>query len=768
MAMINVAINGFGRIGRLVVSAMVENGLLGDELDIVAVVDVSTDADYFAYQLKYDSVHGRFRGEISTEKSDPARAENDVLVVNGRRIRCLPAPKDLSLLPWKEMNVGIVIEASGLFTEADLARAHLAAGAKKVLITAPGKGVDVKTIVMGVNHDEYDAARHHIVSNASCTTNCLAPVVHVLMKEGFGIESGLMTTIHAYTATQKTVDGPSKKDWRGGRAAAINIIPSSTGAAKAVGEVLPATKGKLTGMAFRVPTADVSAVDLTIRTEKDTSIQEIDAALRRASQTYLKGVLGVTDEELVSTDFIHDDRSSIYDAKATLENNLKGEKRFFKIVSWYDNEWGYSMRVADLAALMAEKGIDKGDNLSLKGIDDVSLKGKRVFMRVDFNVPTENGAITDDFRIVSAAPTIRRALDAGARLVLASHLGRPAEKGYEKEFSLAPVAVRLAEVLGKPVKFVTDCVGPVAEEAVAALKDGEVCLLENLRFYPGEAVNDEGFAKKLAALADVYVNDAFGTSHRDAASMTGVPRILGGGVAGDLVKKEVDVIHGALKNPGRPFVAVLGGAKVSDKVFVVKNLLSLVDEVLVGGAMAYTFMKAAGIETGSSRVETTVKDKKGVEKPVLKMAQEILELAKAKGKRIVLPIDHVVVQKVEAGAPTKVVDTLEAGWMGVDIGPKTRALFAEKLSTAKTALWNGPMGVFEIKGFDEGTITVAKAFAEITAKGAVTIVGGGDAAAAVRSLGYDDKVTHVSTGGGASLEMFEGKFLPGIAALDLK
>ncbi|MBI5542313.1 MAG: type I glyceraldehyde-3-phosphate dehydrogenase, partial [Deltaproteobacteria bacterium] len=311
--MVNVAINGFGRIGRQVVGAMLEKGVLGKELNVVAVVDVSTDADYFAYQLRYDSVHGRFKGEVRTEKSKPDAKENDVIVVNGCKIKCLPAAKDLSLLPWKAMNVDLVIEGTGLFTEADLARGHLAAGAKKVLITAPGKGVDVKTLVMGVNDEEYDPRKHHIVSNASCTTNCLAPVVHVLLKEGFGIETGLMTTIHSYTATQKTVDGPSKKDWRGGRAAAMNIIPSSTGAAKAVGEVLPATKGKLTGMAFRVPTADVSAVDLTIRTTRDTSIDEIDKAMKNASQTYLTGILGVTSEELVSTDFIHDDRSSIYD-----------------------------------------------------------------------------------------------------------------------------------------------------------------------------------------------------------------------------------------------------------------------------------------------------------------------------------------------------------------------------------------------------------------------------------------------------------------------
>ena len=246
-----------------------------------------------------------------------------------------------------------VVESTGFFTFSEKAKGHLAAGAKKVILSAPGKG-EVKTVVIGVNEQEYDTTKHNIVSNASCTTNCLAPVVHVLMKEGIGIETGLMTTIHSYTATQKTVDGPSKKDWRGGRAAALNIIPSTTGAAKAVGEVLPATKGKLTGMSFRVPTADVSVVDLTFRSVKDTSIEEIDKLLKSASQSYLKGILGVATEEVVSTDFIHDPRSSIYDSLATLQNNLKGEKRFFKVVSWYDNEWGYSNRVVDLLKFMAK------------------------------------------------------------------------------------------------------------------------------------------------------------------------------------------------------------------------------------------------------------------------------------------------------------------------------------------------------------------------------------------------------------------------------
>jgi glyceraldehyde 3-phosphate dehydrogenase len=349
-----IAINGFGRIGRLVFQSLVEKGLLGKEIDVVAVVDVSTDAAYFAYQLKYDSVHGRMKADIKSEKSSPSLEEDDVLVVNGNKIKCVGAKKNLEELPWKDLGIEFVIESTGLFTDKEKAEGHLKAGAKKVIISAPAKG-DVKTLLIGVNHTEYDPAVHHIVSNASCTTNCLAPLVYVLLKEGIGVETGLMTTIHSYTATQKTVDGPSKKDWRGGRAAAMNIIPSTTGAAKAVGEVLPQIKGKLTGMSFRIPTPDVSVVDLTFRSAKDTSIEEIAGLLKKASETYLKDILGYADEEIVSSDFIHDTRSSIFDSLATLQNNLKGEKRFFKLVSWYDNEWGYSCRVVDLLRYMAGK-----------------------------------------------------------------------------------------------------------------------------------------------------------------------------------------------------------------------------------------------------------------------------------------------------------------------------------------------------------------------------------------------------------------------------
>jgi len=351
---VKVGINGFGRIGRMVFQAIADQGLLGSVIDVVAVVDMSTDADYFAYQMKYDTVHGHFKHTVTTKKSSPEAKKNDIIVVAGHEIKCVQAKRSPADLPWGALGVEYVIESTGLFTEKDKAEGHLKAGAKKVIISAPAKG-GAKTLVMGVNHKEYDPATHHVVSNASCTTNCLAPLVHVLTHEGIGVQTGLMTTIHSYTATQKTVDGPSQKDWRGGRAAACNIIPSTTGAAKAVGEVLPQTKGKLTGMSFRVPTPDVSVVDLTFTASRDTSIEEIDGLLKKASQTYLEGVLGFTSEELVSTDFIHDKRSSIYDSLATLQNNLPGEKRFFKVVSWYDNEWGYSNRIVDLVRFMATK-----------------------------------------------------------------------------------------------------------------------------------------------------------------------------------------------------------------------------------------------------------------------------------------------------------------------------------------------------------------------------------------------------------------------------
>ena len=350
---VKVGINGFGRIGRLVFRALVEQGLLGADkaLDVVAVNDL-VPADNLAYLLRYDTTQQRFKPTVTTRKSKPDAADDDILIVDGHEIKSLGLRATPEQIPWRELGVEYVIESTGLWTEAAKAKGHIAAGAKKVIISAPAKGEDI-TIVMGVNNDQYNPAAHNIISNASCTTNCLAPLVHVLLKEGFGIDEALMTTVHSYTATQKTVDGPGgKKDWKGGRAAAANIIPSTTGASTAIGRVFGDEVGKkFAGMSFRVPTPTVSVVDLTVRTSKETSYKEIAAAMKRASETYLKGILAYTEDDVVSSDFIHDSHSSIFDAGSGIALN----GRAFKLVSWYDNEWGYSNRCVDLLKYMISK-----------------------------------------------------------------------------------------------------------------------------------------------------------------------------------------------------------------------------------------------------------------------------------------------------------------------------------------------------------------------------------------------------------------------------
>ncbi|MEY3001315.1 MAG: hypothetical protein RL648_1529 [Verrucomicrobiota bacterium] len=336
-----IAINGFGRIGRLVFRALVEQDLLGKQFEVVAINDL-VPADNLAYLLKYDSIQGRFQGTVTSEKSSPEVPEDDTLVVDGHRIKCLAVREGPTAMPWAELGVEIVVESTGLFVQDTLAEGHLKSGAKKVIISAPAKGDAVKTVVIGVNDDTL-TDEDVIISNASCTTNCLAPITKVIL-DNFGIVEGLMTTVHSYTSTQKTVDGPSRKDWKGGRTAAINIIPSSTGAAKAVGLVLPAVKGKLTGMSFRVPTPTVSVVDLTVKTEKETSYEEICQKMKEAAEGPLKGILEYTEDEVVSSDFVHCKASSIFDAGS----GIGLSSTFFKLVSWYDNEWGYSNRVVDL------------------------------------------------------------------------------------------------------------------------------------------------------------------------------------------------------------------------------------------------------------------------------------------------------------------------------------------------------------------------------------------------------------------------------------
>lgn len=394
----------------------------------------------------------------------------------------------------------------------------------------------------------------------------------------------------------------------------------------------------------------------------------------------------------------------------------------------------------------------------IRYIDDMQLTGKRVFIRVDFNVPLEGRRVTDDTRIREALPTIRRALEMGGKVILASHLGRP--KGPDPKLSLEPAASKLAELLGAKHEVILsdDCVGDGVKKQVRELKDGQVLVLENLRFHKEEEANEEAFARELAALADVYINDAFGTAHRAHASTAGMVPFVKEKGAGLLMRKEIEYLGGVLKNPQKPFVAILGGSKVSDKIKVIESLLPKVDALLIGGAMAYTFLKAQGIEVGKSRVEG---DK-------LSLATKILEAAERLKTSIVLPVDHVVANEpTEKGVKSETPDrAIPADQMGLDIGPKTRAQFNQHIRNAKTVIWNGPMGLFEVAQFAEGTRTVAESMANN--RTAVTVIGGGDSAAAVQQMGYGAKMSHVSTGGGASLEFLEGRELPGIKALETK
>ena len=394
--------------------------------------------------------------------------------------------------------------------------------------------------------------------------------------------------------------------------------------------------------------------------------------------------------------------------------------------------------------------------MNKKTIRDIPLKGKRALVRVDFNVPMdEQGNVADDNRIQGAIPTIRFLVDAGARVVLMSHMGRP-KGAVNPKYSLAPVAKRLAELLGQSVHMAKDVVGEDADRTVAALKDGEVAMLENLRFHAEEEKNDPDFARKLASYGDVYVNDAFGTAHRAHASTEGVTHCLPA-VSGFLIEKELKFLGSALENPERPFVAVLGGAKVSDKLGVINNLLEKVDTLIIGGGMAYTFVKAQGGEIGESLLE---EDK-------LDYARDMLKKAKEKGVKLLLPEDVLAADSFSNDAKTQVlpIGQIPAGWQGLDIGPKTRKIFYDAVKNAKTVVWNGPMGVFEFPAFAAGTKAVAQAMAD---SGGTTIVGGGDSAAAVAQLGFADQISHISTGGGASLEFLEGLELPGVAALNDK
>ncbi|CAN0077593.1 unnamed protein product [Ectocarpus fasciculatus] len=397
-----------------------------------------------------------------------------------------------------------------------------------------------------------------------------------------------------------------------------------------------------------------------------------------------------------------------------------------------------------------------------KSVGDLTsedLKGKRVLVRCDLNVPLDGSTITDDTRIRASIPTVKFLMDKGAKVLLSSHLGRPKD-GPEDKFSLAPVSERLTKLLGKKVTMAPDCIGPEVASLVDGMKNGDVLLLENVRFYKEETKNDSDFAKKLAANADLFVNDAFGTAHRAHGSTEGVTKYLSPSVAGFLLQKELDYLQGAVAEPKRPFAAVVGGSKVSSKIGVIDSMLNKVDRLVIGGGMVFTFLKARGLSVGSSLVED---DK-------LDLARELEKTAASKGVEIILPTDVVLADAFSADANTQVasVDAIPDGWMGLDNGPESTSLIQGKLADCKTVIWNGPMGVFEYEAFAKGTFAVADTLAEATANGCITIIGGGDSVAAVEQAGLADKMSHISTGGGASLELLEGKVLPGVAALNPK
>ena len=644
--------------------------------------------------------------------------------VDGDTLKVL-AERDPAQLPWGDLGVDVVIESTGFFTSKDKAAAHLEGGAPLVIVSAPCTDAD-NTIVVGVNDDTFDPATQKVISNASCTTNCFVPMVKVL-DDAFGVEKGLMTTVHAYTGDQSLVDGPHS-DLRRARGAAINIIPSSTGAARATGLVLQSMQGKLDGTSLRVPVPDGSVTDFVGVLKRDVTVDEVNEAYEAAASSGpMADVLVYTDEPIVSSDIVGTAGVLHVRLEADHGHGQPGEGPGLvrQRVGLLEppRRPGQDRRRGVLSPTPTGVPVLEDLEAALGGVD-----GKRILVRCDFNVPLDDGRIVDDLRIRAALPTLHWLTERRAVVTAMSHLGRP--KGPDPALSLDPVRKRLAE-----------------------LAPG-VALLENLRFDPGETKDDPATVARLVEGQDGYVNDAFGASHRAHASIVGPPRTLPS-AAGRLLAREVEVLLGIRNDPKRPFVAVLGGAKVSDKLGVIGALLDVVDTLIVGGGMCFTFFAAQGKPIGASLVEEDQIDS----------CRALLERTDA----IHLPSDITALgpggklKEPEAGGDVRQLGTsIPDGWMGLDIGPGTAAEFTDIIRDARTVLWNGPMGVFEDPRFEAGTRTVAEAVAETRA---FTVVGGGDSAAALAQFGLEKDVDHLSTGGGASLELLEQGDLPGLAAL---
>ena len=732
---VKVAINGFGRIGRLVLRAIVESGRT--DVEPVAINDLgSVEAN--AHLLRYDSVHGRFPAHVEV-------SGDSITICHGGRtwgpIR-VSAERDPLRAPYQ--GVDVAMECTGLFTKKEQAAQLIAAGARKVLISAPAEGADA-TVVFGVN-EAVLTREMTVVSNASCTTNCLAPMVKVL-HDAFTVQRGYMVTCHSYTGDQRTVD-TLHKDLHRARAAAVSMIPTTTGAARAVGLVLPELKGKLDGTAIRVPTPNVSMVSLDVMLEKQPSRDEINAAMKAARRG-------------------RDARHPGLQHRAAGQQRLQPCRRVVHLRRRADRG-GRRQAVPGDGLVRPTNGAfptawpiprrcSAACDVALRTLDHLEPRGKRVLLRADLNVPMRDGRITDATRIDRLAPTIRELADKGARVIVCSHFERPRGKPTPG-MSLRPMAEALSAALGRPVAFAETCIGAPARAVVDSLRDGEVCLLENTRFHPGEEENESEFAAALALHADAFVNDAFSAAHRAHASTAGVARHLPA-YAGRLMQAELEALALALTRPERPVCAVVGGSKVSTKIDLLSNLSSRVQVLVIGGAMANTFLAAQGMAVGRSLQEASLHD----------LARDILGAAQNAGCEVVLPSDAVTATEFRPNPPTRTVAIAEVpdDAMILDVGPQTVAALERRLPALRTLVWNGPLGAFETPPFDAATTRLARAVAAATRGGGLrSVAGGGDTVAALRLAGVEEQLSYVSAAGGAFLEWLEGKTLPGVAILE--
>ncbi|MEW5761281.1 MAG: type I glyceraldehyde-3-phosphate dehydrogenase [Candidatus Thermoplasmatota archaeon] len=740
---VKIGINGFGRIGRVTLRVALERKNYGTDFEIVAINDVAP-IEVLSHLFRYDSTFGKFNGTVDCKK--------DHLLVNGKKIIFFNE-KDPSKIPWKDVGAEVVIESTGIFTDRSGASAHLTAGAKKVIISAPAKEPDI-TLVLGVNENEYDANKHNIISNASCTTNSLAPVAKILHKE-FGIVSGLMTTIHAYTGDQRLMDFPHK-DLRRARAANLSIIPTTTGAAKAVGLVLPELKGKLNGTALRVPTPDGSITDFTAVLQRETTIEEINSTIKRYAEGELKGIVEYTEEPIVSVDVIKNPNSCIVDGKSTMVVP-DGKGNVVKVFCWYDNEWGYSERLIDIIDFMYRKTERKIDAWAT--MDELNVKDKTVFLRIDVNSPLDRDTleITDKTRFEASAQTINELAAKGAKVVILAHQGRPGDWDFT---SMKKHAETMKQVIKRDVKFVDDVYGEKAIEAIKNLKNSEVLMLDNVRKVKDEMEKKslEEFAKSdmikaLSPYGDIFINDAFATAHRAQCSLVGFTETLPSAV-GRLMEKELKTLEKIFVLPEKPALFLFGGAKFEDSVKVIKNLLERnLGFVCLTGLTGNAFLRAKGIDLGEEN-----------NKKLESMGKEAFELAKTLiikyKEKILLPDDVAIDHNGER--KEIMVFALPTQYPILDIGGETVKKIKKYISEAKTIFFSGPPGVFEREDFAIGT---RELFTSIALSKAFTLTGGGHTISALDKFGLRKNITYISTGGGALEEFLLGKELPVVAAL---